>query len=81
MYEFIHARSFDTTPTKYVQYLRDTWLCASNTLKQPVQNWPRGDSHTISRAIQSECEAAHEDIALEFGEYDACGCLTGYAER
>lgn len=69
-YEFISAREFDTTPKQYEQYLRDTYANAKETFAKPVQNWPRGTSHEIARAIMSECEAAICDLRLEFGLFD-----------
>lgn len=79
-FEFIQPRDFDSTPARYVQYLRDSYNNAKRILSEPVQQWPRGTSHEISRAIMAECQEAHEDIALEFGLYSAEGKLVDYAE-
>lgn len=79
-FEFITERDFDSTPAKYVQYLRDSHSNAKRILSMPEQQWPRGSSHEISRAIMAECEEAHDDIALEFGLYSAEGKLVDYAE-
>lgn len=77
--EFITARDFDTTPARYAQYLSDTRDNAERTLSLPDQQWPRGSSHDISRAIIAECDEAHHDLALEFGLYSAAGTLVGWA--
>jgi hypothetical protein len=78
-FEFITERDFDSTPAQYVQYLRDSHNYAKRILSLPVQQWPRGSSHEISRAIMAECAEAHDDIALEFGLYSAEGKLVDYA--
>lgn len=69
-YEFIQARDFECTPKRYEQYLKDTYANAKRTLEMPEQQWPRGSSHEISRAIMSECEDAACDLRLEFGLFD-----------
>ncbi len=79
-FEFITHRDFDSTPAQYVRYLRDTQRAAEATLTKPVQKWPRGSSHDISRAIISECAEAYEDIVLEFGLFDAHGRLADFAQ-
>ena len=60
----------DQCPARYVQFLRDTWRNAARILREPAQQWPAGDSHTISRQVQAECENIHADIAIEFGVFD-----------
>jgi len=77
--EFIAARDFDTTPTRYAEYLRDTYSNAKRILSLPEQQWPRGSSHNISRAIMAECDEAYGDLALEFGLFNANGKLVDYA--
>ena len=79
-FEFITERDFDSTPAQYAKYLLDSRLNARRILSLPVQQWPRGSSHEISRAIIAECGEAHDDIALEFGLYSADGKLVDYAE-
>lgn len=80
-FEFIQLRDFDTTPERYVAYLRDTHAAAKNTLAKPAEQWPRGSSHEVSRAIIHECDMAYEDVVLEFGLFSAEGKLVGFAER
>ena len=77
--EFITERDCDTTPAQYARYLRDTYANAKRTLTLPEQQWPRGSSHDISRAIMAECDEAHADLALEFGLFDAYGRLAEFA--
>lgn len=79
--EFVSERDFDTSPARYAKYLRDTYKNAERTLSLPVQNWPKGSSHEIARAIMMECQEAHDDLALEFGLYSAEGKLVDYAYR
>lgn len=81
MCEFISTRDFETSPSRYVEYLRDAYRNAEKTLSQPVQQWPKGSSYEIAHAIMLECEEAHYDVALEFGLYDVNGKLIGYAEN
>lgn len=79
-FEFISPRDFETTPARYAQYLRDSYNNAKCILSDPVQQWPRGTSHEIARAIMAECELAHDDLALEFGLFTPYGKLAGYAD-
>ena len=69
----------DQDPAKYIEHLRDIWRNAARHLRQPVQQWPAGDSHTISRNLQLEAQAIAMDMAVEYGIYDAYGRLTGYS--
>jgi hypothetical protein len=69
----------DTTPAHYVQYLRDTKRNAERILSEPVQNWPKGTSHDISRQIIDECAEHYENLVLDFGEFTAYGKLAGFA--
>lgn len=78
-YEFICERDFETTPARYAEYLKDTYANAQRTLSMPVQQWPRGNSHEISRAVMLECEEAICDLRLEFGLFNSEGKLAGYA--
>ena len=59
-----------TGPARYVEFLRETWRNAARILREPAQQWPAGDSHTISRQVQAECESLHADIAIEYGVVD-----------
>ena len=78
-YEFITARDFDTTPERYAAYLRDTHAAAKRTLEAPAQQWPRGSSHEIARAIMAECDEALGDLSIEFGLFNADGRLVAFA--
>ncbi len=78
--EFIAERDFETTPSRYAQYLRDTYRNAERNLSLPEQKWPRGSSHDISRAIMAECDEAYGDLALEFGLFNADGRLAEFAQ-
>lgn len=69
----------DGDPARYVEYLRDCYRTAARILREPVQQWPRGDSHSISREIQALATEYAFDVKLEFGLFDAYGKLTGYA--
>jgi hypothetical protein len=75
---------FDTVdgdPERYVEYLRDCWRNAARILREPVQQWPRGDSHSISREIQAIAQEYASDMAIDYGLFNAYGKLTGYALR
>ncbi len=74
-------RDFETTPARYAAYLRDTYENSKRILGEPVQQWPRGSSHDISRQIMEEAQERYEDIVLEFGTFDAHGKLNGFADR
>ena len=66
-------------PAQYVEYLRACYRTANRTLREPVQQWPRGDSHSVSREIQALAIQYATDVQLEFGLFNAYGQLTGYA--
>lgn len=72
--------TLDGDPARYVEYLRDCWRTAANTLRQPVQHWPRGTSHDVARQIQALAHARAQDMAIDYGLFDANGRLTGYLE-
>lgn len=80
-YQFIRQRDFDSTPASYEKYLLSTYENAKRILGYPVQQWPRGDSHTINRAVMVECEMALADLRMECGQFDQNGSLVGLAER
>jgi hypothetical protein len=78
------VQPFDTVdgnPARYVEYLRDCWRCAARTLRRPVEQWPAGDSHSVSREIQALAQGYASDMAVEYGLFDAYGRLTGYARQ
>lgn len=71
----------DGDPGRYVEFLRDTYRNAKRIMSLPVQQWPRGSSHEISRGMMIEAEAKAQDMMLQYGVFDAYGKLTGYASR
>ena len=80
-YEFIHEKSFDTPAKVYAKYLYDTKKTAEETLLKPVQNWPKGTSHEISRIVITEVESAAFDLNLNYGTFDANGKVNGYVDN
>lgn len=69
----------DATPQAYAEYLRHNVEVARRTLLEPVQQWPRGSSHDISRQIIAEAQEAYSVLAIERGLYDATGKLSSFA--
>ena len=85
MYQSDFIAPFDTLdgdPARYVEFLRDTYRNAKRILREPVQQWPRGSSHDISRAIMLDAEIIAQDMAIDYGLFDPfTGRVVDYARR
>lgn len=84
MYQSIYIAPFepDGDPARYVDFLRDAYRNARRILREPEQQWPRGSSHDISRAIMADAEIIAADMAVEYGLFDPfTGRVVGYARR
>ena len=79
-HQYVSEKDVDVTPKTYIKYLRDTFNNAKGNLALPEQQWPRGSSHDISRAIMEECEDLYFDTVLEYGLFSAYGKLIDFQE-
>lgn len=68
----------DSTPAQYLQYLRHQYRVARRTLAQPVEQWPTGTSHEISRETMALCEEHAFDLKVTHGKFNANGQFAGF---